>query len=188
MAIMEASGEDFRQRADNNHRNRRLGRRDRGLRRTMPTLSTSPAICRSNTSPCTIDLTHQLLYRSRGSFWSRPKGPKSSSTTVLPERDATADAGIAWTFGIEALRGELSAGTWTLKINDVVGGDGGILNDMKLDVFGTAPSNDDTYHFTRRICPVGGSRPIPVDPDRQRWRHRLVRRLDAVEGGEDRPQ
>ena len=53
-----------------------------------------------------------------------------------------------WVYGIDSLRGELSAGTWTVNVADLVGSDVGVLNTAQLNVFGTADSADDVYHFT----------------------------------------
>jgi subtilisin-like proprotein convertase family protein len=53
-----------------------------------------------------------------------------------------------WVYGIDSLRGELSAGTWTVKVVDTFGGDVGALNSAYLNVFGTAPNVNDVYHIT----------------------------------------
>lgn len=55
---------------------------------------------------------------------------------------------ISWQFGIDSLRGELSAGTWTLQVFDTEVGDAITLRDARLDVYGAAASVDDVYHFT----------------------------------------
>jgi subtilisin-like proprotein convertase family protein len=60
----------------------------------------------------------------------------------------TSDAPLTWTFGIDALRGELAAGTWTLRIDDVVSGDSGVLNSVEFDAYGTTPGANDVYHYT----------------------------------------
>ena len=39
--------------------------------------------------------------------------------------DATADSGFNWTFGVDALRGELASGNWTVRIEDAIGGETG---------------------------------------------------------------
>ncbi len=62
--------------------------------------------------------------------------------------DTTTDVGGTWTFGIEHLRGELSAGTWTVRITDVGVGDVGVLNSVQLTVYGAATSANDVYHYT----------------------------------------
>ena len=59
-----------------------------------------------------------------------------------------AASGLTWTYGIDALRGELAAGTWTLKINDAEANDSGVLDSVRIDAYGSAPGANDTYHFT----------------------------------------
>lgn len=44
--------------------------------------------------------------------------------------------------------GESSAGTWTLRIDDLAGGNSGILNDWSIQFMGNNHSNDDLYIFT----------------------------------------
>jgi subtilisin-like proprotein convertase family protein len=53
-----------------------------------------------------------------------------------------------WVYGIDSLRGELSAGTWTVNVADMAGLDVGALNSAYLNVFGTAPSANDVFHIT----------------------------------------
>jgi Ca2+-binding RTX toxin-like protein len=53
-----------------------------------------------------------------------------------------------WVYGIDSLRGELSAGTWTVKVTDTFSGDVGVLNSAYLNVFGTAPTVNDVFHIT----------------------------------------
>ena len=56
-----------------------------------------------------------------------------------------------WIYGIEALRGELSAGTWTLKVSDKHSLDSGTINSVEMTVYGSTPSVDDIYHYTDEI-------------------------------------
>ena len=61
---------------------------------------------------------------------------------------STSDGILTWTFGIDALRGELAAGTWTLRIVDAVNADSGTLFSVDFDAYGTTPTANDTYHYT----------------------------------------
>lgn len=69
--------------------------------------------------------------------------------------NATADSELRWTFGVDALRGELAAGEWHLRIQDVDGGNTGRLYGFQVKVFGRstadAASRNDTYHYTNEF-------------------------------------
>lgn len=53
-----------------------------------------------------------------------------------------------WVYGIEALKGELSAGQWTLTVADVQALDTGTLNSVQLTVHGQTPSVANLYTYT----------------------------------------
>jgi subtilisin-like proprotein convertase family protein len=53
-----------------------------------------------------------------------------------------------WVFGIDSLRGEISAGTWTVNVADMLGGDTGTLASGHLVVYGSTPGVGDVYHIT----------------------------------------
>ncbi|MCZ8108577.1 MAG: S8 family serine peptidase [Burkholderiales bacterium] len=76
--------------------------------------------------------------------------PEGTRTVVLTPMSGTQSvAGWQWTFTSEALRGELSAGTWTLNITDTrANGLQGTLTGWKLDVYGDAPALNDVMHIT----------------------------------------
>lgn len=61
-----------------------------------------------------------------------------------------------WVFGIDALRGELSAGTWTMTIFDTVANDVLTVNSASLEVYGSSLSEDDVYHFTDEYAEMIG--------------------------------
>ncbi|MGK7891124.1 MAG: proprotein convertase P-domain-containing protein, partial [Leptolyngbyaceae cyanobacterium] len=56
--------------------------------------------------------------------------------------------GIDFTFSTTFQWGELSAGDWTLEIQDTVAGTSGTLNSWGLTVYGDVPSEDDTYFYS----------------------------------------
>ena len=58
------------------------------------------------------------------------------------------DYGWNWTFGISALQGESSAGDWSVRIDDNVSGNGGRLDSVSLEFYGSNASADDIQHFT----------------------------------------
>ena len=85
--------------------------------------------------------------------------------------DVGADfAGQTWSFGIDALRGELSAGTWTVTVDDAYpSADSGTVETVQMTVYGTsAGSADDIYHFTDEyfsLVALDASRRILTDAD-----------------------
>ncbi|MGH6735503.1 MAG: S8 family serine peptidase [Methyloceanibacter sp.] len=63
--------------------------------------------------------------------------------------DETADSGLGWTFGIDALRGENVFGEWTVRVEDnVAGGGDGVLSLVRFEFYGQFVSADDVYHYT----------------------------------------
>lgn len=62
-----------------------------------------------------------------------------------------------WAYGIEGLRGELSAGTWTLSVTDAFVGSRTTVRSAALEIFGSAPTVDDVYHFTNEYLTMRAS-------------------------------
>ena len=65
--------------------------------------------------------------------------------------------GIDFVTSTNADRGEGSAGTWTLRIEDTVAGNAGILNNWQLTFMGSAPSANDLYVFTNDFGNFSGA-------------------------------
>lgn len=55
---------------------------------------------------------------------------------------------FGWVFGIDHLLGELSAGTWTVRLADSFPADQSLINSIRIDAYGAAVDANDTYHFT----------------------------------------
>lgn len=53
-----------------------------------------------------------------------------------------------WTFGVDHLRGETSAGDWIVNVADVAGGDTLTVTGITLDIFGQTIDTNDVYHYT----------------------------------------
>lgn len=75
-----------------------------------------------------------------------------------------------WTFGIDHLRGELSAGIWTLNITDLDPDriDSEILHSASLDIYGSAYTADTVHHITDEFFLMAGfdsTRTVIVDWD-----------------------
>ena len=93
----------------------------------------------------TLTLTHPNVADLRIELVS-PEG----TTTILQDAGGAAFAATdwTWTFGSEALRGEVSKGDWTVRIIDTNGGAGGELKSFSFDGYGSAASANEVYHFT----------------------------------------
>ena len=67
--------------------------------------------------------------------------------------DDTADDGIIWTYGSNAIRGELSDGTWNVTIIDSVdqSRSSGRLYEASLNLYGATEGQDDVYHYTDEV-------------------------------------
>jgi subtilisin-like proprotein convertase family protein len=63
---------------------------------------------------------------------------------------------VQWVYGIEGFRGELAAGTWTLTITDPFVGATTTVRSASLDVYGSAESVNDAYHFTDEYLTMRG--------------------------------
>lgn len=74
---------------------------------------------------------------------------------------STADWSLTHTFGIEGFRGETSAGTWRLIIDDTVARDTGVLASVEFEGFGSAVTVNDVFHYTEEALVR-----IQNDPDR----------------------
>ncbi len=95
----------------------------------------------------TLKITHSYFTDLR-IFLISPDGTQVELYDGRSGDGSTADAGLTWTFGIDDLRGELAAGTWTLRITDAAQYDSGLLNTVQLKAYGTSTSADDVYHYT----------------------------------------
>jgi subtilisin-like proprotein convertase family protein len=62
----------------------------------------------------------------------------------------------SWVFGIDSLRGELSAGTWTVKFTDAAALDPVTVNSASMQIYGSTASEDDVYHFTDEYADMTG--------------------------------
>lgn len=66
-----------------------------------------------------------------------------------------------WTFGVAALRGMSSDGTWTVRVSDGSGGDAGTLQGIELDFLGSPQGVDDIWTFTADFPAL-----LAAEPDR----------------------
>lgn len=64
-----------------------------------------------------------------------------------------------WTFGVAALRGMSSDGTWTLRVTDGAAGDSGTLTRVGLEFLGSPESADDIWTFTDDFPALAAAEP-----------------------------
>ena len=98
----------------------------------------------------TVSLTHTYFTDLRISLIS-PSGTRMSLYDGSSGSASTSDFGLTYTFGLDGLRGELSAGQWTLEIRDAARGDSGTLQSVTFTGYGKGISPDDVYHYTDEV-------------------------------------
>jgi Ca2+-binding RTX toxin-like protein len=99
----------------------------------------------------TVDLDHDYFTDLRLRLVS-PDGTVMTLYEGSTGDSRTADYGLTYTFGIDGLRGEMSAGTWTLQIQDADADDTGTLNSINFKGYGSAViTDDDVYHYTDEV-------------------------------------
>ena len=115
-------------------------------------LATTPFAMRVEHVDVQIDLIHPD-FTSLRIFLVSPQGTEVQLYDGTGGSDATTDSGLTWTFGVDALRGELVSGNWTVRVEDAVGGETGMLRWFEVKVYGEgtladAAARNDTYHYT----------------------------------------
>jgi subtilisin-like proprotein convertase family protein len=101
----------------------------------------------------TVNLQHTNFTNLRIQLVS-PEGTMMSLYDGSSGNSSTSDYGLTYTFGVDGLRGEMSAGAWTLQLQDDVLGDAGVLNFLSFRGFGSALSSNDIYHYTDEVLQV----------------------------------
>ncbi|MFB2552798.1 S8 family serine peptidase [Ensifer soli] len=99
------------------------------------------------TAYVTVDLSHGRGYDLQ--LWLVT--PDGIELPLMQNEDAAVDktqTGFKWTFGVEALRGLSSAGTWKLLVRDTLIDYSGVLRSAKLEFFGAPASANDIHTYT----------------------------------------
>lgn len=116
-----------------------------------------------------VDLTLTLTHQNVNDLKIILTSPEGTRSIVLDASSGTnAFNNTTWTYGTEALRGELSQGTWKVEILDTKTGSVGSVASYKLDVYGDTPSPNDVYHYTqefREMLALDASRGVLKDVD-----------------------
>lgn len=100
----------------------------------------------------TLELTQYHLTDLRISLTS-PAGTKLSVYDGSTERLGVSSI-LNYTFGLTGFRGEQSAGTWTLTIEDKGESVNGMLNRIDFTGFGSSLSASDVYHYNDEVMDV----------------------------------
>lgn len=101
----------------------------------------------------TVSLRHTDFTDLRISLIA-PNGSIYSLYNGSTGNNSISDNGFTYTFGVDALRGVMSAGTWTLRVQDAVRGDSGTLNSVTFTGYGSALTNDNVYHYTDEVTDI----------------------------------
>ncbi|MBA3516135.1 MAG: S8 family serine peptidase [Rhizobiales bacterium] len=118
-----------------------------------------------------VDLTLTLTHESVADLDVWLVSPDGTEVQIGDNSIAGTKPGArgSWTFGIEALRGENSDGTWTIRIEDNLAGGSGVLESVRIDAYGkAAPESDDVFTFTdefRETLSFDPSRNLLADTD-----------------------
>lgn len=107
-------------------------------------------------TPFTIDLEHADVtltlthadYTQLRIYLISPEGTKVQLYDGSGGTAATAASGLTWTYGVDALRGENVAGTWTVRVEDTAAGQTGTLQGVTITAYGQGGSADNVYHYT----------------------------------------
>ncbi len=85
----------------------------------------------------------------------------ADGTEVVVALDSGSNRNIdgSWVYGIDGLRGELSAGVWTVNVADLYADDTTTLRSASLDIYGADNSSDDVYHITDEYLAMLGFEP-----------------------------
>lgn len=100
-----------------------------------------------------LSLTHTNFTNLRMRLIS-PDGTALSLYDGSTGNASTSDYTFTYTFGVDGLRGVSSKGTWTLQVQDAVGGDSGRLSTIYFTGYGSQASINDVYHYTDEVFSV----------------------------------
>lgn len=101
----------------------------------------------------TISLTHTYFTDLRLRLIS-PNGTTMTLYDGSTGDGSTSDGVFKYTFGAEGYRGEYSAGSWTLQIQDASKRDTGTLKSVAFEGYGALPTTDNVYHYTSEVLEV----------------------------------
>lgn len=94
-----------------------------------------------------IDITH-MNARNLNIWLEAPDGTRVQIFNAGDASTKSMDDGMTWIFGVDALRGYSSEGTWEVVFEDTVTGETGYVEDASLTFYGSEATTDTVFHFT----------------------------------------
>ncbi|WP_188910299.1 S8 family serine peptidase [Salinarimonas ramus] len=111
----------------------------------------------------TVELTLEGVHGRIGDLLVELVSPTGTVASVLDSTRLTA-AFDGWTFAVNAFRGEIANGTWSVRVTDRLGGTDGVLTGARIEAYGRAEDENDVYVYTDRFSELrGGDRGTLVD-------------------------
>jgi Ca2+-binding RTX toxin-like protein/subtilisin-like proprotein convertase family protein len=103
-----------------------------------------------------VDITHSKI-GDLSIVLISPDGTESYMMTIPEKGDFIGTGSLDFVFSSTAHWGEMSAGTWTLRIEDHAAGNTGTLNSWDLEFLGNSSTTDDLYIFTDELSNFSGT-------------------------------
>ena len=106
-----------------------------------------------------VDIAVNISHTYIGDLTVTLTSPSGTTSTLVnrPGNGGASQDNIVFTLESVQFWGELSNGTWTLKVSDGASTDTGILNSWTLTVFGDAVTADDLYVYTDEFARYTGT-------------------------------
>lgn len=98
-----------------------------------------------------IELTVTLTHANATHLNIWLEAPDGERIQVMLKGDAstrTSDSAWTWVFGVDALKGYTSAGTWKVVFEDTVTGETGTISDAQITFYGGDATSSTLFHFT----------------------------------------
>ena len=95
----------------------------------------------------TVTLTHANA-RNLNIWLEAPDGTRVQMMTEGDGNSWTMDNGLTWTYGVTALQGYSSQGTWSVVFEDTVTGETGTVDDASIKFYGSESTINTLFHFT----------------------------------------
>jgi subtilisin-like proprotein convertase family protein len=105
-----------------------------------------------------VELSVNISHLYRGDLRITLVSPDGTGSIVYDRPLKGADTGdnVVFKLASNAFWGEGSAGTWTVKVQDLRTGTTGTVNSLTLKVYGDAPGADDVYVYTNEFAKYAG--------------------------------
>jgi Ca2+-binding RTX toxin-like protein/subtilisin family serine protease len=101
-----------------------------------------------------VEVDLNITHPWRGDLVVTLISPNGTESVLVNRPSNGNDSGDNIVFNLSSTHhwGESSAGNWTLRVSDLSGGDVGILNGWRLNLYGDLDTADDTYIYTNEFA------------------------------------